>query len=233
MIYFCCPFLSFSFFSSDFRWQQHQIDCLNSTLQSLNTKATKHASVNISLASAPRPVLLLAVCWSSEWPIVCPMADCFVLCCWTWRVCCGKAAVPACVQQRRTGLRLMFLWGCQARSAALAQHTQFTSFNFAYCWGNSGCSSGHLLGLKEVNRGEKENSNSDVIHLYLINFALSFYTERKLASVSNFSHSLTSSEEFAFKMNWEYICMNVFSYFSPPLFVPCASLHWSSGNTFQ
>lgn len=79
-------------------------------LQSITTKATKHASVNISVASATRPGSCCSLsAESSERGIVCPTADCFESCCWTWLACCGEAAVPACMLQQNRGLELMFL----------------------------------------------------------------------------------------------------------------------------
>lgn len=87
------------------------------TASEFSPSITQHKSNKTRLCkyfsgfSTSSRVLLLTVCWSSEWAIVWPRADCFVLCCWTWLVCCRDAAVPACMQEQRTGLRFsLFNW---------------------------------------------------------------------------------------------------------------------------
>lgn len=75
-------------------------------LQSLSTKATKHASVNISVASAPRPESCCSLSARPSEPAI--VWAFFVLCCWTWLPCCGEAAEPACMQEQRRGLASSF-----------------------------------------------------------------------------------------------------------------------------
>lgn len=78
-------------------------------------------------------VPLLAVCWPSVRAIVWPNGRLFcAVCCRTWLVCCGEAAVPACMQWQRRGLGFdvsLCPSGCHARSSALARRAQFTSFS--------------------------------------------------------------------------------------------------------
>lgn len=75
-------------------------------LQSLSTKATKHASVNISVASAPRPG---SCCSLSAGPQSESLYVPWPTALWTWLACCVEAAVPACMQEQRRGSDLMFL----------------------------------------------------------------------------------------------------------------------------
>lgn len=169
----------------------------------LRTKATKHACVNISVAWAPRPGSRCSLSAGPRWSHCASNSRLFcAVCCRTWLVCCGEAAVPACMQWQRRGLGFdvsLRPSGGRARSSALARRAQFTSFSppslrhqgwkihFKWAADNYSVRSRHLLAPLSI--GQSMRSAVTIGHL--------FEMQRLIGSQPGGAQCINSSTAFA------------------------------------